>query len=461
MTDSSVLRTMLAEHGQEHVLRFWDRLDDGQRQGLLEQIAGLDLNAVDRMANLLRNPPDAGGERDVRPADVLELDATMREAARAPGEAALRAGRVGVLLVAGGQGSRLGYDGPKGCYPIGPVSRVPLFAVHARKILALERTYASAVPFYIMTSRLNDAPTRAFFETNAFYGLDRERVRFFSQGMWPALDADGRLVLENPARLFLSPDGHGGILSALEANGLLADMARRGIDTLFYFQVDNPLVEIADPVFIGAHCDAGADVSVKVCAKRDPDEGLGVITRVNGRPAVVEYTELTDAQKRERLPDGRLRFLYGSVAIHVFTFAFLKRMAEADLPLHLAHKKVPMCDASGATVKPDTPNAYKFEKFIFDVLPMADRTLNLAFLREDEFSPVKNAEGDDSPAMAKRDMTLKFARWLEAAGVDVPRGADGVPLYPIEIDPLFALNPGQLASRVDPSLRITGPLVLA
>jgi UDP-N-acetylglucosamine/UDP-N-acetylgalactosamine diphosphorylase len=460
MTDIDTVRASLQQHNQEHLLQFWGRLGEGQRSGLLAQLESLDLAAVDRMAAMLREPPSENKRPTIEPAEVLELSEEQRLRAREAGEEALRAGRVGVLLVAGGQGSRLGYDGPKGCFPIGPVTHAPLFSVHARKILALEKTCKTKVPFYIMTSEANDAPTRKFFRKHGNFGLAASRAMFFKQGMWPALTPDGRVVLEAPDRLFMSPDGHGGILAALRRNGMLADMAERGLETLFYFQVDNPLVEIADPAFLGVHLAGANDVSVKVCEKRDPDEGLGVIALVNGRSAIVEYTELTREQKHERLPNGRLRFRYGSVAIHVFSLDFLKRMAETDLPLHIAHKKVPVCDDSGKPVTPDKPNAYKFEKFIFDVLPMAARTANLAFRREDEFSPVKNASGSDSPDMARRDMTLKAARWLESAGVNVPRGQDGTPLHPIEIDPVFASSPEQLAAKVTPDFNISGPLFL-
>jgi len=376
------------------------------------------------------------------------------------GESALRAGKVGVLLVAGGQGSRLGFEGPKGVFPVGPVSDASLFEIHAHKVLALERRYGGGVPLYIMTSDTNDAATREFFAANRYFGLSPERVVFFMQGMWPALTADGRIVLDAPDHVFLSPDGHGGILSALKASGTLDDMIRRGLETLFYFQVDNPLVEVADPAFIGLHRLQMADVSVKVCAKRDPDEGLGVVVSRGVRQAVVEYTELTPEQKHARSADGELVFKFGSVAIHVFSLAFLKREVESGLPIHVAHKKVPYCDASGRLVKPDKPNAFKFEKFIFDTIPDASRVLNVAFAREDEFSPVKNASGADSPATTKRDQVRKFARWLEAAGVSVPRGCDGESLHPIEIDPLYALDAAELKATLPKGFAISGPVLL-
>lgn len=403
----------LAETGQSAVLRFWEQLDEPQRQALLAQIEELDWSSLPEMLSLLpaRAAARAAGPAVAfEPAPVTQLAGSERLAAGMLGEAALRAGEVGVILVAGGQGTRLGFDGPKGTYPLEPGTNATLFEIHARKILALQRGMGARLPLYVMTSPENDAATRDFFEAHRYFGLDSADVLFFTQGMLPALTPEGQLVLEAPGRLFLGPDGHGGLLAALERHGLLDDMRRRALTTLFYFQVDNPMVEIADPVFVGMHLKNMADVSVKVCAKRDPDEGLGVVVRRNGRWGMVEYTELTEAQKNARRPDGSLVFQYGSVAIHLFTLDFLRQETRAGLPLHRAHKKVPCCDARGRTVKPAQPNAYKFERFIFDVLPDAREALVLEFDRADEFAPVKNAEGQDSPATARAAMQAKAER---------------------------------------------------
>ncbi len=456
---------LLEAQGQGQVLAFAGRLDAAARASLLAQIASIDFEAVRRMQDTLGRPPAATGDGAIEPAGVLErAEVTARdrtEGLAAVGAAALRRGEVGVLLVAGGQGSRLGFEGPKGAYPLGPLSDATLFEIHARKMLALERKHAAEIPFYIMTSQANDAPTRAFFETHGFFGLNPERVLFFMQGMWPALDTNGRILLETPGRIFMSPDGHGGTLTALRDRGMFTDMDRRGIRTLFYFQVDNPLVEIADPVFIGLHIKDGADVSVKVCAKCAPEEGLGVVAVKDGHTMIVEYSELTPAQMHEQRADGRLKLLFGSVAIHVFSVAFLKREADAALPLHVAVKRVPVVNAEGDPVVPEIPNACKFEKFIFDVLPDARIARNVEFAREVEFSPIKNAAGSDSPATARRDMIRKAARLLEAAGAQVPRDAEGEPCYRIEIDPCFALDAEDLRSKLGGGFAVDGDLLLA
>ncbi len=417
-------KRVLEHNGQSHVLRFWGRLDRAARGALLRQIAAIDFKDVARMRQTLAAKADAA-RRAPRPAPVTRLTRGRYAEARAAGEELLREGRVAALLVAGGQGSRLGYDGPKGAFRIGPLSGKPLFYFHARKILRLTRVYGRPVPFYIMTSEANDAATRACFAEHDYFGLDPADVMFFKQGVWPALDESGRLILEAPGRIFVSPDGHGGTLTALAKNGCLEDMAARGVRSVFYFQVDNPLVEIADPAFVGLHALSRAEMALKLCLKNSPSETMGAVTRLgNGRYGVIEYSELT--------PEQAARFKYGSPAMHVFSLDFLKREARKELPLHVAHKKIPFCADDGSAVKPSAPNGYKFEKFIFDVLPDARTVVNLAFDRHEEFSPVKNAEGMNSPATCRRDLQAKWRRWLRAAGVAVP---DSVP---VEIDPAYA-----------------------
>ena len=457
---------LLAQEGQSHVLAFWERLDEPARARLLDQIASIDFSAVAELRAVLARARSAGGaappsaQGDLEPAPVRILDGASRAAAFARGEEELRAGRVGALLVAGGQGSRLGFDGPKGCCPVGPVSDRPLFFLHARKLLARKRRYGRPVPLYVMTSATNDAATRACFAENRFFGLAEEDVFFFPQAMWPALAPDGRILLDRPDHVFLSPDGHGGVLAALRKSGALADMEARGLASVCYFQVDNPMVDVADPVFVGLHASEGADWTLKVCRRISPGEKMGMPVLRGGRTAIVEYTEFSDEQLHERAADGSLRFAWGSPALHVFSVPFLRREAEAGLPVHLAHKKVPFVDASGALVRPDAPNAYKFEKFVFDALADARSATCLAFEREEEYAPVKNREGDKSPAACRADLSRKWARWLRAAGADVPLDASGRPLRRIEIDPAFADSPAALAERGLSSVRPDGNILL-
>jgi UDP-N-acetylglucosamine/UDP-N-acetylgalactosamine diphosphorylase len=431
-------KSLLESNNQSHVLRFWGTLDAVAQQALLKQVASLDFASIERMKTMLAQKATETALADPIAPEVVEFTSKTHAEAYAAGEQELRAGKVAVLLVAGGQGSRLGYEGPKGAYSIGPITQKPLFYFHSRKILGLNRRYQTRIPFYIMTSDVNDAATQAHFAENSYFGLNKADVIFFQQGVWPALTPEGKIILDQPGHIFMSPDGHGGTISALEKNGCLADMQKRGISTIFYFQVDNPMVEIADPAFIGLHISKKSDFSLKLCAKRDAKEGMGVVAIRGNHFEMIEYTELTDEQANRKTASGELYFKYGSPAIHLFSFDFLKQEANRNMPLHIAFKKIPVCADDGTVIKPEKNNGYKFEKFIFDVMPDAKTVVNLAFDRADEFSPVKNAEGSDSPATCKHDMQAKWRRWFAANKITLPEG------LPLELDPAYALDASDL-----------------
>jgi len=432
---------LLKKCGQEHLLAGWSKLGEKARKALLAQIETIDPASVARCAKSLASAAETpDSSKGVAP-KVTALKGAKLAAAVAAGEKELRAGRVAALLVAGGQGSRLGYDGPKGCYSIGPATGAPLFWFHARKILARSRRYGAPIPFYVMTSEANNAATVECFEKNGYFGLDRKDVFFFTQGMWPGMTKEGKIILDAPGHVFMSPDGHGGLLAALKRSGALADMKKRGIKSVFFFQVDNPLVEIADPAFVGHHVLSGSEYSLKLCAKRGPKEKVGVPMKFGQTYRMVEYSEMSDEQCNRKDKNGNLYFLYGSPAIHVFDRAFLEREASKDMPLHLAFKKIPFVDAKGKVVKPSEPNGYKFEKFIFDILPNAKKAAFLAFDQKDEFSPVKNAEGADSPATCKADMQAKWRRMFAACGVQVPED------FLLEVDPAYALDAADLKEK--------------
>ncbi|MBE6381728.1 MAG: UDPGP type 1 family protein [Lentisphaerae bacterium] len=434
-------KKLLEKCGQEHVLAFWNKLGKKEREALLAQVATIEPESVKYCQEALAKGADVPDSSKGKAPKVAVLKGKKLAAAVEAGEKELKAGRVAALLVAGGQGSRLGYDGPKGCYSIGPITDAPLFYFHARKILARTIRYGRPIPFYVMTSEANNAATVECFEKNDYFGLNPKDVFFFTQGMWPGMTKDGKIILDAPGHVFMSPDGHGGLLAALKKSGALADMKKRGIKSVFFFQVDNPLVEIADPAFIGYHVMNKSEYSLKLCAKRDPKEKVGVPMQFGKTFRMVEYTEMTDEQCNRKAKDGSLYFLYGSPAIHVFDREFLDREASQPMPLHLAFKKIPQVDGKGKVVKPTEPNGYKFEKFIFDILPKAKVAAFLAFEQKDEFSPVKNAEGGDSPATCKADMQAKWRRWLAEVGVTV---AEGVPL---EIDPLYAVDAADLKAN--------------
>ena len=454
--DESAIRRRAADAGQDHVFRFWADLSGYGRRRLLEQLAEIDFRQLGRLIERhVRHPEPENLPADLQPAPFIPLpttDAQRRECCHAHGrgDRLIAAGKVAAFTVAGGQGTRLGYNGPKGAFRVGPVSERPLFQVFAEGILAVRRASGAAIPWYVMTSETNDQATRDFFAEHDYFGLPRGDVLFFRQGMMPAVDFKGRLILSAPDSLARSPDGHGGSLLALARRGMLADMADRGIEHISYWQVDNPLVPPLDPVFLGYHADAGSDMSSKMARKRDPFEKLGNFCLSGDRLHVIEYSDMPDDLAEQTDGEGRLRFEAGSIAIHILARRFVERLTaggEFALPFHRAEKKIPYVDEAGETVTPDEPNGVKFEMFVFDALPLAENPVVLEIDRAREFSPVKNAQGEDSPATARRDMVRLAADRLEAAGVAVPRDNTGEPTVQVEISPLAART-GEELKRV-------------
>lgn len=469
------LAERLEKHGQGHLLRSWDDLDDAGREALAAEVAEIDFDQLSRLVAELVKGDGGQGEVDtdrVRPIDVVRMPQTDAERAdrrRATevGEEALAAGEVGVVVVAGGSGTRLGFAGPKGTFPIGPVSSASLFQIHAEKVVALGRRYGKQPPLYVMTSHENHAATVRFFEDHDRFGLDH--VRFFVQGRMPAVDlATGAILMAGPGSIAMSPDGHGGTLAALASPGgegcnpsCLDEMGDRGVRTLFYFQVDNPMVEIADPTFIGLHRRADAEMSLKVIEKLAPDEKVGVVVDVDGRPQIIEYSDLPRPLAEARNEEGQLAYWAGSIAIHILERSFVQRLVGVHrLPFHRAVKKVPYVGGSGEMVRPAEPNAVKFEQFIFDALPEARGHVVVETDRAVEFEPLKNAVGPDSPATVHQRMSDLFGSWLEQAGAVVPRRPDGTVPFAVEISPLYALDAHELKGKVEPGRTIERPIYL-
>jgi len=452
------LRQRLRDHDQHHVLTFWEQLADHERQHLAEQLHGIDLGQLRQLYEKRDQSFALPSADQIKPLPIIERHQDA-SAARQRGREALDRGEVAVLVVAGGQGTRLGFDHPKGMYPVGPVSQKPLFQIHAEKVLALRRRDGQPIRFLVMTSHATDAETRQFSADKDNFGLPADEVIFFRQGTMPALDMHtGKLLLEAPHALFTSPNGHGGTLTALADTGLLDQLRGQGIRHVFYFQVDNPLVKIADPVFLGHHLGANAEVSSKVIPKRGPTEKVGHLVQVAGRCTIIEYSDLPEALLHQQDETGRLRLWAGNPAIHIFATEFLAQVTQGQtrLPFHVAKKKVPHLDEQGQLVKPEKENALKFEMFIFDALPLAERFTVVETDRREEFEPLKNATGADSPASVQRALSNQAADWLEQAGVRVPRDADGNAAVPLEISPLFALDAEELAGKVDRGFRVEG-----
>ena len=447
--DTALLKQIEAA-GQTEVLRFWDELDEAGQRKLARQLAEIDWTKLPGLIRgyVLRKPQTAIPD-DLAPAPFFPLvpkDDAARELYRraaAAGKAALQSGRVCCLTVAGGQGTRLGFDGPKGTYPIGPVSGNSLFSFFAGAILRAGIKYGRPLTWYIMTSVLNREATVDFFRRNGYFGLKPEQVFFFTQGTMPAIGYDGKLLLSAKDSLALSPDGHGGTLLALRKSGALERMEKENTDIISYFQVDNPLVKMCDPLFIGLHDLEGSDMSAIMLSKTGPYEKLGNFCVSGGKLHIIEYSDLPAELAEKRDPDGSLAFVAGSPAIHMISRRFVAELtAEGSLklPWHRADKKIPTVDASGNPVKPDSPNGVKLESFIFDALPLAKRTMILEGDRKEVFAPTKNATGVDSAESCRLMLIDRDARRLEAAGVSIPRKSDGSADAKIEISPAAVLD---------------------
>lgn len=449
------IRSLLKQHGQDHLLAFWGELNDTQRAELLDDIEQIHFEGLDA---LIRSHVQAEVAfplpATIEPAPCypsqpgIDLVGKYADAVKR-GVSLIRKNKVAAFVVAGGQGTRLGFDGPKGAYRISPVKDKPLFQLFAEYIRGTNARYGSDLTWFIMTSPQNDAETRAYFAENNNFGLAAHRVRFFQQGVMPAFSKDGRILLDQKHRVAFSPDGHGGSLLALRRSGALAEMDAAGIEYLSYFQVDNPIVKPIDPLFIGLHELSGSEMSSKTIPKADDLEKVGNFVIGDGKLMVIEYSDLPESLARARDETGARKFDAGSIAIHVLSRAFVERMtadaAQFGLPWHKAIKKVPYIDtATGTRVEPNSPNAVKLEAFIFDAIPLARKPMVLQTVRAEEFSPVKNATGVDSAETSRRDMSRRAARWLHGAGFDVPQRSDGEPDGLYEISPLLALDGAHL-----------------
>ncbi len=443
--------------GQGHVLKFLPELSPGQQQAYLEQLAGLDWDLINKLVqSVVKHPEKFTISGDVKPAPFYEnkpADAAKKQKlcdAFGRGEQLLREGKIAAFVVAGGQGTRLGWDGPKGTFPSTPIKKKPLFQCFAEYLLALGNRYGKPIAFYIMTSPQNDGPTREFWKKHQYFGMDPKNVMFFPQDQMPAIAFDGRVLLERKDSLALSPNGHGGSLLALWKSGAIADMKKRGITQISYFQVDNPIVRCIDPLFIGLHDMDGAQMSSKMLPKAYSKEKLGNFCIIDGKLTVIEYSDLPDELAEQRLPDGELRFRAGSIALHALKVEFVEQLNSKGfaLPFHRAEKKIQCVDfETGQPLKIEKPNAVKLETFVFDALPLTGKSIIYETDRQDEFGPIKAMEGNDSVVTSEATTTTRNAAWLEAAGVKVPRKADGTPDCVIEIASSFALYPQDVVDK--------------
>ncbi len=484
------LSDKLVKHNQEQVLTFWDELDEKQQSNLAQQIDKIDLTQLDSLYKRRFEPAASAAlaakaqepvyyhlsdQRElIQPTKQMnstEYPYSPKEAI-ALGEEALRQGKIASAVVAGGQGTRLDFPYAKGIFPIGPVSGVTLFQIHCERIRAMNRKYNCRIPFCIQTSPATHEETIKFFHDNKNFGLPEDDILIFCQGTMPSVDFEtGKLLLNAKDHVAASPDGHGGILAAFNApcldspftnvakNGILNELRRRGYEEIFYFQIDNPLIDICSPEFIGYHLHSNSEFTSQVIRKQNPKDRVGNMVVVDGHLYVIEYSDLPDDVGARRKPDGSLLIWAGSIAVHLMNIDFLQRKASfaSSLPFHIAKKKLPyiILDRNaisesgeklfGKLVKPELPNAIKFEKFIFDLLPQAKNPIVVEVDIKTCFEPLKNhpSQPKDNPQTVRRQLCALYERWLNENGIQVAPGVQ------IEISPLFANSALELKARLE------------
>lgn len=452
------LKKTYDDAGQGQVFQFWDKLSEQEQAALLTQLANIDptevewhaKNTIPNAAKGMQNPtspiegiPDEFSGSTLPDAPTSKFTGEWYDA----GLKLIGDNKVAVVLMAGGQGTRLGSSAPKGCYDIGLPSHKSLFQLQAERIAKIQQLSGGVVPWYIMTSGPTRAPTEAFFQEHKYFGLDQKNVIFFEQGVFPCLTTEGKIILDAPGKVAVAPDGNGGLYLALYKSGVLDDMKKRGIEHIHTYCVDNCLARVADPVFMGFAATRGVDIATKVVRKRDATESVGLIVSRDDKPQVIEYSEISDALAKAEDPTapGLLKLRAANIVNHYYSINFFNKIPEwfskdnfefrqQILPFHVANKKIPYVDADGNTVKPTSPNGIKLEQFVFDVFVTVPLTkfAVLEVARGDEFSPLKNAPGtgQDDPETSRAHLLEQGARWVQAAGATI----EGEQL--IEVSPL-------------------------
>lgn len=456
--DFQRIQSITQKHNQEHLLQFWPTLSQSEQENLIHQIDQLDFNRLDQwIEDYVINDrclkiPSVFSPAPSYPAVPSTTEMSVKyDNAKALGKQLLRDGKVGAFVVAGGQGTRLGFDGPKGNFQISPIQNKSLFQIFAESILAASKKYNARCPWFIMTSPLNYEQTRDTLKSNDYFGLHEEDVIIFQQGTLPNFSMNGRIFMSDKATIASSPDGHGGSLKALYDSGAISHMKKHGVEYLSYWQVDNPLIHIFDPLFIGLHAMDESLMSSKALIKTGPMEKVGNFCLVNDKVTVIEYSDLPDETAMLTNPDGSLAFELGSIGIHLVSRTFVEQLNAGgfSLPIHRAVKKIPHITPEGELITPDSPNGVKLETFVFDALPLADHSMILQTIRSEEFGPVKNATGVDSAETARQMIIDRAAAWLEYAGISIPRTQDGQVDCVLEIAPSFALCADDITDKID------------
>jgi UDP-N-acetylglucosamine/UDP-N-acetylgalactosamine diphosphorylase len=456
---AQVLIAKVCEAGQGHVLDFWDELDAGEQNAILAALGEIDFQLLQHLVN--RHLKGTTSQRltiaEPEPIEVVALPRTPSERERwaswrQDGLASIAAGEVAVFMAAGSDGSAVGVAGPEGFCPVGPVSQKTLFALHAEKVVALNRRFHAQIPFLVMTSAETDESTRAFFTEHRYFTLPQGSVWFMRQPRLPLVDRRGRIVMSAKSEIAMAPNGHGGAFVLLRQDDVLARLRERGVRYVYYFQVDNPLVAVADPAMVGHHKAVGAEVSAKAIRKKSADEQVGVFAGRGQRLSVIEYSELSPTLRQKLDPEtGELLFGWGNMATHLFSLDFIERTRgeEFVLPYHRADGRIQCLDRNGKRLQPSKPNCIRFESYIFDVFAWTASAAVLEADRREEFYPLRARHGECSPEAVRRALTEKYAAWLAAAGVSLPRGEGGGLVGSCEVSPLYAMDREELEEKLD------------
>lgn len=469
---STELKSLLQKHDQEHLLQFWDEISQQEREFLIDDLNNLNIPEV--TSYFTRAMESANNKNNLLDEKIKPIPSHAMESIRTSSPEKLLSyeklglreiadGKVAVLLMAGGQGTRLGVDFPKGMYNVNLPSERTLFHIQALRIKRLQNMardefgQSKGITWYIMTSDATHESTLAYFKENEYFGIDESKIVAFRQSTLPCFTFDGKIILDEKHRVSKAPDGNGGLYRALHKEGILSDMKQRGINSVHAFSVDNILVKVADPVFLGFCISRSADCGVKVVPKRSPDEPVGVVAQVDGLYSVVEYSEISKNTAELRDDRGDLVFNAGNICNHYFTTSFLNIISEKYencLDLHIAKKKIPYVNEKGVRCKPDAANGIKIEKFVFDVFKYSRHFAAWEVMREDEFSALKNSDAAkiDCPSTARKAVLSQHKRWLLSAGANEVDGD-------VEICPLVSYG-GENLSHLAKDKTLRGPVCL-
>ena len=401
---------ILSNYGQEHILKQYDELDEAGKQELLGQIEVIDFSVLHNL-NAEKNSNSVRGKFEPLGAVTIDDIAKNSDEYIKAGIETIKAGKAAAVLLAGGQGTRLGFDKPKGMFNIGVNKELYIFECLINNLMDVVKLADTWIPLYIMTSEKNHKDTTEFFKEKNYFGYDPQYIRFFIQDMAPSVDFSGKVLMESESKISISPNGNGGWFSSLVRAGLLDEIKEKGVEWLNVFAVDNVLQRIADPGFIGAVIKSGLQSGGKVVSKASPDEKVGVLCLEDGMPSIVEYYEMTEEMRTLLNENGELAYKYGVILNYLFNVAKLEEICDKKLPVHIVDKKIPFMNDNGEYVIPTEPNGHKFETLVLDMVHMQDSCLAYEVVREKEFAPVKNATGVDSVDSARE--------LLKANGVNI------------------------------------------